>query len=160
MKRMYGRNNDLDEPGRWKGSSEVAMENNIRILIIEDDRDNLDLMSFMMRRQGYTVLEASDGRQGLAVARRELPDLILLDLAMPDVDGWTVSHELKSDPATQHIKIVVVTVRSLLEDRRRAIESGCDAYITKPMNMAQLAELVAKHVKNNAGESDSLRRDG
>ena len=122
------------------------MKNNIRILIIEDDLDNLNLMVFMIKRQGYTVLEASDGRQGLAIARRELPDLILLDLAMPDLDGWTVSSELKSDPATQHIKIVVVTVRSLLKDRRRAEESGCDAYVTKPINMAQLAALVAKYV--------------
>ena len=115
-----------------------------RILIIEDDRDNMDLIVYMMQRQGYSVLEAYDGLEGLEIARRELPDLILLDLAMPEMDGWTVAKILKSDPATQHINIVVVTVRSLPEDRRRAMEAGVDAYVSKPMSMPQLAEAVAK----------------
>lgn len=115
-----------------------------RILIIEDDRDNMDLMRYMMERQGYEVLEAYDGREGLEMARTKLPHLALVDLAMPEVDGWTVIRELKKDPATQQIKIVVVTVRSLLEDRLRAQEAGCDAYLTKPMSMIQLAEVVAQ----------------
>ena len=114
------------------------------ILIIEDDRDNMDLMRFMMEREGYDVLEAYDGREGLKLARENLPDLALVDLAMPEVDGWTVTRELKSDPATRQIKIVVVTVRSLMEDRLKAQEAGCDAYITKPMSMTQLAEVVAR----------------
>ena len=115
-----------------------------RILIIEDDRDNLDLMRYLMERQGYEVLEAYDGRQGLEMARTMLPQLALVDLAMPEVDGWTVIRELKSDPATRGIKIVVVTVRSLVEDRIRAQEAGCDAFITKPMRMAHLAEVVSQ----------------
>jgi two-component system cell cycle response regulator DivK len=115
-----------------------------RILIIEDDRDNMDLMRFMMERQGYAVLEAYDGREGLEMARTNLPHLALVDLAMPEVDGWTVIQELKADPATRKIKIVVVTVRSLVEDRLRAQEAGCDAFITKPMSMAQLAEVVSQ----------------
>lgn len=115
-----------------------------RILIIEDDRDNMDLMRYMMERQGYEVLEAYDGREGLEMARTKLPHLALVDLAMPEVDGWTVIRELKKDPATQQIKIVVVTVRSLLEDRLRAQEAGCDAYLTKPMSMLHLAEVVAQ----------------
>ena len=115
-----------------------------RILIIEDDRDNLDLMRYLMERQGYEVLEAYDGRQGLEMARTMLPQLALVDLAMPEVDGWTVIRELKSDPATRQIKIVVVTVRSLVEDRIRAQEAGCDAFITKQMSMAHLAEVVSQ----------------
>lgn len=118
-----------------------------RILIIEDDRDNMGLMRFMMEREGYEVLDAYDGRQGLEVARATLPDLALVDLAMPEVDGWTVTRELKADPATRQIKIVVVTVRSLLEDRLKAQEAGCDAYITKPMSMTQLAEVVAQFLR-------------
>jgi two-component system cell cycle response regulator DivK len=98
----------------------------------------------MMERQGYAVLEAYDGREGLEMARTNLPHLALVDLAMPEVDGWTVIQELKGDPATRQIKIVVVTVRSLLEDRLRAQEAGCDAFITKPMSMAQLAEVVSQ----------------
>jgi two-component system cell cycle response regulator DivK len=115
-----------------------------RVLIIEDDRDNMELMRFLMERQGYEVLEAYDGRQGLELARKTLPHVALVDLSMPEVDGWTVIHELKMDPATRQIKIVVVTVRSMVEDRQRALEAGCDAYITKPMSMAQLAEVVAQ----------------
>jgi two-component system cell cycle response regulator DivK len=115
-----------------------------RILIIEDDRDNMELMRLMMEREGYEVLEAHDGRVGLELARTWLPDLALVDLAMPEVDGWTVIKELKADPATRYIKLVVVTVRSLLEDRLKAQEAGCDAYITKPMSMVRLAEVVAQ----------------
>ena len=122
-----------------------------RILIIEDDRDNMDLMRFMMEREGYDVLEAYDGREGLKLARENLPDLALVDLAMPEVDGWTVTRELKADPATRQIKIVVVTVRSLMEDRQKAQEAGCDAYITKPMSMTQLAEVVAQFLHFNGG---------
>ncbi|HSQ17239.1 MAG TPA: response regulator [Anaerolineales bacterium] len=114
------------------------------ILIIEDDRDNSDLMRFMMERQGYEVLEAYDGREGLEMARAYLPPLVLLDLAMPEVDGWTVIRELKADPATCQIKIVVVTVRSLTEDRQKAMEAGCDAYITKPMSLLNLVDVVKK----------------
>ncbi len=123
-----------------------------RVLIIEDDRDNMDLMRFMMEREGYDVLEAHDGREGLEIARAVLPDLALVDLAMPEVDGWTVTRELKADPATRQIKIVVVTVRSLLEDRLRAQEAGCDAYITKPMSMTQLAEVVAQYLHINGSK--------
>jgi two-component system cell cycle response regulator DivK len=115
-----------------------------RILIIDDDPDNLELMRFMMKHQGYEVLEACGGREGLKLARSQRPQLALVDLAMPDIDGWTVTRELKTDPATRHIKVVVVTVRSLRADRQKAQEAGCDAYITKPMSMAQLAEIVSK----------------
>lgn len=115
-----------------------------RILVIEDDNDNLGMMSFMLKRSGYSVLEAHDGLEGLKMARQELPDLILLDLAMPEMDGWTVARLLKSDPATRKIKIIIVSVRSLLEDRRRAREAGADGYITKPMSMTVFAEEVAR----------------
>ena len=77
-----------------------------RILIIEDGRDNMEPMRDMMARQGYEVLEAYDGREGLEMARTMLPQLALVDLAMPEVDGWTVIQELKGDPATRQIKIV------------------------------------------------------
>lgn len=118
------------------------------VMIVEDDQDNMDLMHFLMERQGYEVLEAHNGREGLELARSRMPHLALVDLAMPDVDGWTLTRELKADPATRHIKIVVVTVCSLMEDRLKAQEAGCDAYITKPMSMTQLAEVVRTFLPN------------
>lgn len=124
------------------------MADTARILVVEDDRDNLGMISFMLNRLGYDVLEAHDGKEGVDVARKEMPDLILLDLAMPEMDGWTAAQILKSDPATQQIKIVVVSVRSLLEDRRRAQEAGVDGYITKPMSMSVFAEEVAHFLKS------------
>lgn len=123
------------------------MTESARVLIIEDDRDNLGMMAFMLKRLGYSVLEAHDGMEGLQVARQEMPDLILLDLAMPEMDGWTVARILKNDPETRKIKIVVVSVRSLLEDRRRAREAGVDGYITKPMSMATFSEEVGRFLK-------------
>ena len=122
------------------------MAGSTRILVIEDDVDNLGMMTFMLKRLGYSVLEAHDGLEGLKLARQELPDLILLDLAMPEMDGWTVARLLRNDPATRKIKIVVVSVRSLLEDRQRAREAGADGYITKPMSMSAFAEEVARYL--------------
>lgn len=123
------------------------MAETARVLVVEDDRDNLGMITFMLKRLGYTVLEAHDGQEGVDLARKELPDLILLDLAMPEMDGWTAAQILKSDPATQNIKIVVVSVRSLLEDRRRAQDAGVDGYITKPMSMSVFAEEVARFLE-------------
>jgi two-component system cell cycle response regulator DivK len=120
-----------------------------KILVVEDDRDNMGLFRFLLERQGHTVLEAYNGREGVETARRELPDLILLDLAMPEMDGWTCAKFLKSDPSTQNIKIVVVTVRSLPEDRRRAMDAGVDGYVTKPVSIAALSELVTKFLGNS-----------
>ncbi len=117
-----------------------------KILVVEDDRENMDLIRFMMERQGYLIFEADNGREGVEIARQEMPDLILMDLAMPEMDGWTAAKTLKTDPATQHIKIVVLSVRSLMEDRRKAAEAGVDAFVTKPMSMQHLAEVVEKYL--------------
>jgi len=119
-----------------------------KILIVEDDRDNMGLIRFILERSGYTVLEAYNGQEGVEIARRELPDLIVMDLAMPEMDGWTASRLIRENPATAHIKILVVSVRSLIEDRRRALDAGCDAFITKPMSVANLTAQVAKLLKN------------
>lgn len=119
-----------------------------KILIVEDDRDNMGLIRFILERSGYTVLEAYNGQEGVEIARRELPDLIVMDLAMPEMDGWTASRLIRENPATSHIKILVVSVRSLIEDRRRALDAGCDAFVTKPMSVANLTAQVAKLLKN------------
>ena len=118
-----------------------------RILIVEDDRDNLGLIRFILERADYEVLEAHTGLEGLKLARDEVPDLVLLDLAMPELDGWTVAKKLKADPHTQKIPIVALTVRTLSEDRKRALAAGCDGYMTKPMNVSSFAEEIASFIE-------------
>jgi CheY-like chemotaxis protein len=120
-----------------------------RILIVEDDRDNLGLIRFILERADYEVLEAHTGLEGLKLTREEVPDLVLLDLAMPELDGWTVAKKLKADPNTQKIPVVALTVRTLSEDRKRALAAGCDGYMTKPMNVASFAEEIASFIEKS-----------
>ncbi len=115
----------------------------IRILVVEDDPDNMGLVRFVLERAGYSVIEAYDGKEALTITRQTLPDLVLCDLAIPEIDGWTVTKTLKTDPATQNIPVVALTVRSLLEDRLRAVEAGCDGYISKPMDIRAFITEVA-----------------
>jgi len=109
-----------------------------RILVIEDNEDNLSLMRLLLERADYDVLAAVDGFTGLDRARAEQPDLILLDLAMPEMDGWEVARKLKSDIVTQSIPVIAVTAHALPKDRERAMEAGCDAFIVKPFSVAKL----------------------
>ena len=119
---------------------------NRRILIVEDDPDNMDLFTFVLEKAGYEVLQARDGIEGMQVARRELPDLILMDLAMPEMDGWTSAAQLKKDPLTEDIPVVALTVRSLPQDKIRAIEAGVNGYMTKPMDIKQFVKQVAGYI--------------
>jgi CheY-like chemotaxis protein len=109
-----------------------------RILIIEDNEDNLSLMRLLLERADYEVIAAVDGFTGLDLANTEQPDLILLDLAMPEINGWEVAQRLKSDIITQSIPVIAVTAHALPRDRERAMEAGCDAFIVKPFSVAKL----------------------
>lgn len=122
------------------------------ILVVDDDRDNLGLIRFILVKAGYRVIEAYSGTRGLELARSERPDLILLDLAMPELDGWEVARILKSDPLTRGITLVVLTVRTLTEDRRRALEAGVDAYLNKPINVTTFLEDINKFLENKPHE--------
>ena len=113
-----------------------------RILVIEDNEDNLSLIRLLLERANYEVVIASDGFTGLELARSEHPDLILLDLAMPEMDGWEVAHKLKSDMITQSIPVIAVTAHALPRDRERAMEAGCDAFIVKPFSVAKLIDEI------------------
>jgi len=118
-----------------------------RILLVEDDHDNMELVKFILERAGHTVFIAHDGLEALTVAHDMVPDLILMDMAMPEMDGWTASEKLKEDPVTKDITIVALTVRSQPEDKIRARNAGCDGYITKPMNVAEFVLKVAEFVR-------------
>ncbi len=106
-----------------------------RILIIEDNLDNLELVRFLLEKAYFEVIEALDGRHGLELARKENPDLILLDLTIPEIDGWSLAQKLKADPLTREIPIVALTAHTLPTDRKRALDAGCDGYLSKPLDI-------------------------
>ena len=102
------------------------------VLLVEDNEDNLRIYSTFLTYSGYRVLEAADGEAGLALARSELPDVILMDVSIPKMDGYEVTRRLKSDPATAQIPVIALTAHALPADRDRALDAGCDGYIPKP----------------------------
>jgi two-component system, cell cycle response regulator DivK len=120
-----------------------------RILLVEDNSDNLELVRFLLERSGYQVLEAHDGKMGMDIARQKLPDLILMDLSLPGVDGWTAARELKADPRTASIPLLALTAHTLPGDRNRALESGFDGYISKPINIQSFADEIVQALKAN-----------
>lgn len=114
-----------------------------RILVAEDSPVNLALLTDLLELHGHEVLVARDGAEALEAARRERPDLVLLDLMMPRVDGFTVARALKGDPATRGLPVVALTALAMDGDERRAREAGCDAYVTKPIDTRALPGLLA-----------------
>jgi two-component system cell cycle response regulator DivK len=119
-----------------------------RVLLVEDNLDNFELVRFLLVQSGYEVLEAHTGRQGLDLARRELPDLILMDLSLPEVDGWTAATELKADPATAGIPLLALTAHTLPGDRQHALEVGFNGFVSKPINIAKFPEVIDLALKN------------
>ena len=100
------------------------------------------LIALRLTRKGHRVLCAVNGQQGVAIARAERPDLILMDMSLPVMNGWNASRRLKADSQTRHIPIVAVTAHAFLGDRERTLAAGCDAYLTKPINFPRLIETV------------------
>jgi DNA-binding response OmpR family regulator len=109
-----------------------------KILIIDDDVDTLRLVGLILQRDGYQILAAADGPQGLNVAESELPDIILLDVMMPHMDGYEVARQLRANQKTAHIPILIFTARTQIEAKVAGFESGADAYLTKPTHASEL----------------------
>jgi CheY-like chemotaxis protein len=109
-----------------------------RILVVEDNQDNMQLVSDMLQTLNYEVLSAGDGRRGVELAQTEKPDLILMDMALPMMDGWTATRTIKAIPELQHIPIVALTAYAMPGDRERALAAGCDDYVSKPINIPEL----------------------
>ncbi len=118
-----------------------------RILVVEDNLDNYELVRFLLERAGYEAVWARSGREGLELAGTLLPDLILMDLSLPEMDGWTATRRLKSDDLTRRIPVIALTAHTLPGDRQRALEVGCDGYLSKPMNLAVFSETIAQALK-------------
>ena len=116
------------------------------ILIVEDNMDNYELVRFVLERNGYDVFLAVNGRDGVDAARLQKPDLIIMDLSLPEMDGWDATAHIKQDPETKHIPLVALTVHTLPADRKRALDAGVDAYLTKPINMTALVKVVNESV--------------
>ena len=108
------------------------------ILIIEDNPANMKLASLLLRNAGHTVLPADDAEAGLTLARSALPDLILMDIQLPGMDGLAATTLLKQDPATRAIPVIALTAMAMKQDRERSLEAGCDAYIAKPLRYQEL----------------------
>jgi len=111
-------------------------------LIVEDNMDNYELVRFMLERAGYDVFLAVNGRDGVDAARAQQPDLILMDLGMPGMDGWDAAEALKSDGMTKFIPLYALTAHTLPHDRKRAIQAGCDGYVSKPIHMKKFLDVI------------------
>ena len=123
-----------------------------RILLVEDNELNRDMLSRRLVRRGYEVEIAVDGREGLSMASASSPDLILLDLSLPEMDGWEVLRRLKQDPKMKSIPVVALTAHALVTDRNRALEAGFDDYDIKPVEMPRLLEKMETLMHNGGPE--------
>jgi len=117
-----------------------------RILLVEDNIDNMTLIADVLQSLNYTVLQAADGQQGLAIAESEKPDLILMDLSLPQMDGWTATRHIKANPELSQIPVIALTAHAMIGDRERALQAGCDDYLTKPINLRELANKLAQYL--------------
>jgi CheY-like chemotaxis protein len=116
-----------------------------KILIVEDVEMNRDLLVQLLEDR-YALVEATDGRQGLEAAARERPDLILLDISLPEVDGWEVARRLRADPDLRHIPLIAVTAHAMAGDQEKALQAGFDDYLSKPIDEDELWAKIARHL--------------
>jgi CheY-like chemotaxis protein len=113
-----------------------------KLLLVEDHEEIWDFLSRRLKRRGFEVILGTDGRQGIDKARSERPDLILLDMNLPVVDGWTAARELKSDPETAPIPIIALTAHAMSGDREKTLRAGCDDYHPKPIDFSRLLSQI------------------
>ena len=127
-----------------------------KILLVEDNEMNRDMLSRRLERRGYEVILAVDGSAGIQLAASALPDLVLMDMSLPVLDGWEATKQLKASQATSHIPVIALTAHAMAGDKDRAIEAGCDDYDTKPVDLTRLLgkiETLLNHAVNHRLES-------
>ena len=129
----------------------------IKILLVEDNDLNRDMLARRLRRHGMEVVEALDGSQALQIAAAEQPDLVLMDMNLPEMDGWDATRSLRADASTQHIPVIALTAHAMVGDRERALAVGCNEYETKPVDFVRLLTkiqvLVGRSADHKGGET-------
>ena len=126
-----------------------------KILLVEDNEMNRDMLSRRLLRQGYEVVFAMDGQSGVEMAQTQAPDLVLIDMSLPVLDGWEATRRLKADAATQHIPVIALTAHAMSGDREKALEAGCDDYDTKPVELLRLLGKIEALLSLDGGEMAS-----
>jgi two-component system, cell cycle response regulator DivK len=119
-----------------------------KILIVEDNEMNRDMLSRRLERRGFVIAMAVDGQQGVDMARSENPDLILMDMSLPVMDGWTATQTIKADADLAKIPVIALTAHAMAGDREKAMAAGCDDYDTKPIELPRLLEKIGKFLPN------------
>jgi two-component system cell cycle response regulator DivK len=122
------------------------------ILIVEDNEMNRDMLSRRLERKGYQILIAVDGQMGVEVARAKSPDLVLMDMSLPVVDGWEATRRMKADAVLKHIPVIALTAHAMANDRAKALEAGCDDYDTKPIELPRLLGKIETLLSSAASE--------
>ena len=122
----------------------------IKILYVEDNEENIYMLSRRLKKKGFEIAIARDGEEGIALAQNESPDLILMDLSLPKLDGWGATKQLKVNSKTQHIPIIALSAHAMAEHKASALEAGCDDYDTKPVDLARLLSKINMQLSENS----------
>ena len=123
----------------------------MKILYVEDDNDSVYMLKNRLSRAGFNVIIAANGAEGVAMVTSEQPDLVLMDLSLPVLDGWEATRQIKANPATRHIPVVAITANVMTGDREKAIAAGCDDFDTKPLEIARLIEKIRALMPQKSG---------
>lgn len=127
-----------------------------KILLVEDDATHRDMVTLRLKWEGFSVITANDGAQGVAMARQEQPDLILMDMGLPVLNGWQATHRIKSMPATRAIPVIALTAYAMNEERVKCLGIGCDDYEPKPMDFTRLLGKIRTLLGRNCANSPAL----
>jgi CheY-like chemotaxis protein len=119
------------------------------ILLVEDNETNRDLMTRRLQRRSYSVIFAVDGHEAIEKAKTEKPDIILMDMSLPVMDGWEATRRIREDENTNHIPIIGLSAHAMAGDRQQAIQAGCDEYATKPVDFERLIEIITTYLDNS-----------
>ena len=122
-----------------------------KILLVEDNEMNRDMLSRRLIRKGYEVIMALDGQQAVEAASSQSPDLILMDMSLPLIDGWEATRQIKAAPATSAIPVIALTAHAMSDDREKALQAGCDDYDTKPVDLPRLLDKIGALLARQAG---------